>query len=101
LERQFWGFEAPQGGRVWSCETGPGSGIRAYPVFASEEKARQFAGALFLDEPEMQRNMLSSIRRIEVREIPKAANVSVDPTLLGDEAVMPIEKWGGLFAEFN
>ena len=77
MERQFWGFEAPQGGRVWSCETGPGSGIRAYPVFTSEEKARQFAGALFLDEPEMQTNMLSSIRRIEVREISKAARVSL------------------------
>ncbi len=101
MERQFWGFEAPQGGRVWRCETGPGSGIRAYPVFVSEEKARQFAGALFLDEPEMQTSMLSSIRRIEVREISKVANVSVDPTLWGDEAAMPVERWGGLFAEFN
>ena len=101
MKRQFWGFEAPQGGRVWRCETGPGSGIRAYPVFASEEKARQFAGALFLDEPEMQTSMLSSIRRIEVREISKVANVSVDPTLWGDEAAMPVERWGGLFAEFN
>jgi hypothetical protein len=78
--------------------------LHAYSIFTDREKALAYAEMLVEDQDDrdLRQATLASVRRVDLRETPRAATVAVDSVSSpGGNAVISLMPWGKLLDQLR